>query len=66
MASSKLTTQEVAEILGINISDFRRMIGKEKSRRQPYFFDSSTNSVGWMWSEGDIEQARIAMISANC
>jgi hypothetical protein len=61
MTNSRMTTQEVADVLGIHISDLRRMMRQGKIAAPPIIFDSRTNSVGRMWSEGDIERARIAL-----
>jgi hypothetical protein len=61
VSNSKVTTQEVADILGIHISDLRRMMRQGKIAAPPIVFDAKTNSTGRMWSEDDIERARIAL-----
>ena len=61
VSNSKVTTQEVADILGIHISDLRRMMRQGKITAPPIVFDSKTNSTGRMWSEGDIEAVRAAL-----
>jgi hypothetical protein len=65
MTNSRMTTQEVADVLGIHISDLRRMMRQGKIAAPPIIFDSRTNSVGRMWSEGDIERARIALNTSS-
>ncbi|MFY9729984.1 MAG: hypothetical protein WB723_19215 [Candidatus Acidiferrales bacterium] len=61
MANSKITTQEAADILGIDISVLRLMMRQGKIAAPPILFDSKTNSTGRMWSEDDIERARVAL-----
>ena len=61
VSNSKVTTQEVADILGIDISVLRLMMRKGKIAAPPIVFDSRTNSVGRMWSEDDIEAVRTAL-----
>ena len=61
VSNSKVTTQEVADILGIHISDLRRMMRQGKIAAPPVVFDSKTNSTGRMWSEDDIEAVRTAL-----
>ena len=61
MANSKITTREVADILGIHISDLRRMMRQGKIAAPPSLFDPDTNSTGRMWSEDDIEAVRTAL-----
>ena len=65
MSNSKVTTQEVADILGIHISDLRRMMRQGKIAAPPILFDPQTNSTGRMWSENDIEAARAALKTAR-
>jgi len=65
VADSKITTQEVADILGIDISALRRMMRQGKIAAPPILFDSKTNSTGRMWSEDDIEAARVALKAAS-
>jgi hypothetical protein len=65
VANSKKTTQEVADILGIDISALRRMMRQGKIAAPPILFDSKTNSTGRMWSEDDIEAARVALKGAS-
>ena len=65
MTNSRMTTQEVADVLGIHISDLRRMMRQGKIAAPPIIFDSRTNSSGRMWSEGDIERARIALNTSS-
>ena len=65
VSNSKVTTQEVADILGIHISDLRRMMRQGKVAAPPILFDSKTNSTGRMWSEGDIEGVRAALKAAS-
>jgi hypothetical protein len=65
VSNSKVTTQEVADILGIHISDLRRMMRQGKIAAPPILFDPKTNSTGRMWSEADIEAARAALKAAS-
>jgi predicted site-specific integrase-resolvase len=65
VANSKITTQEVADILGIDISALRRMMRQGKIAAPPIVFDSKTNSTGRMWSEDDIEGVRTALKAAS-
>ena len=65
VSNSKVTTQEVADILGIHISDLRRMMRQGKIAVPPIIFDSRTNSVGRMWSEDDVEAVRTALKAAT-
>jgi hypothetical protein len=65
VSNSKVTTQEVADILGIHISDLRRMMRQGKIAAPPILFDPKTNSTGRMWSENDIEAARAALKTAR-
>ena len=55
VSNAKVTTQKVANILGIHISDLRRMMRQGEIVPPPILFDATTNSVGRMWSEDDIE-----------
>ena len=61
VSNSKVTTQEVANILAIHISELRRMMRQGKIAAPPIVFDSKTNSTGRMWSEDDIEAVRAAL-----
>ena len=61
VSNSKVTTQEVADILGIHISDLRRMMRQGKIVAPPILVDPKTNSTGRMWSEDDIEAVRTAL-----
>jgi hypothetical protein len=61
VSNSRVTTQEVAHILGIDISVLRLMMRQGKITAPPIVFDSKTNSTGRMWYEGEIERARIAL-----
>jgi hypothetical protein len=65
VSNSKVTTQEVADILGIHISDLRRMMRQGKIAAPPILFDPKTNSTGRMWSENDIKAARAALKTAR-
>jgi hypothetical protein len=65
VSNSKVTTQQVADILGIHISDLRRMMRQGKIAAPPIVFDSKTNSTGRMWSEDDIEAVRTALKAAS-
>ena len=62
---SKITTQEVADILGITVSVLRRMMREGKIAAPPILFDPKTNSTGRMWSEDDVEAARTALKTAS-
>ena len=61
MANSKITTQEVADILAIDTSVLRLLMRQGKIAAPPILFDSKTNSTGRMWSKDDIERARVAL-----
>jgi hypothetical protein len=61
VSNSKITTEDVTNILGIHISDLRRMMRQGMIAALPIIFDSRTNSVGRMWSEDDVEAARAAL-----
>jgi hypothetical protein len=61
VTNSRITTQEVADILGIDISVLRLMMRQGKIAAPPILFDSKTNSTGRMWSEDDIEAVRTAL-----
>jgi hypothetical protein len=65
VSNSKVTTQEVADILGIDISVLRLMMRQGKIAAPPILFDSKTNSTGRMWSEDDVEAARTALKTAS-
>ena len=56
--AAKVTTQEVAKLLGIDLVTLRLLMRKGKIKAPAVAFDSKTNSIGRMWSEDDIEQAR--------
>ena len=61
VTKSKITTQEVADILGIKVSVLRRMMREGKIAAPPILFDPKTNSTVRMWSEDDIEAVRAAL-----
>jgi hypothetical protein len=65
VTKSKITTQEVADILGIKVSVLRRMMREGKIAAPPILFDPKTNSTGRMWSEDDVEAARAALKAAS-
>jgi hypothetical protein len=65
VSNSKVTTQEVADILGIDISVLRLMMRQGKIAAPPILFDPKTNSTGRMWSEDDVEAARAALKTAR-
>jgi hypothetical protein len=65
VSNSKVTTQEVADILGIHISDLRRMMRQGKIAAPPIVFDPKASSTGRMWSEDDIEAVRTALKTAS-
>jgi predicted site-specific integrase-resolvase len=65
VTNSRITTQEVADILGIDISVIRRMMRQGKIAAPPILFDPKTNSTGRMWSEDDIEAVRTALKTAS-
>jgi hypothetical protein len=65
VSNSKITTQEVADILGIDISALRRMMRQGKIAAPPILFDSKTNSTGRMWSEDEVEAGRAALKAAS-
>jgi DNA-binding transcriptional MerR regulator len=58
---AKITTQEVAELLGIDLTALRRLMRKGTIKAPPIMFDPRTNSTGRMWSEDDVERARTAL-----
>jgi hypothetical protein len=55
----KINTLEAAKLLGIKPTQLRLLMRKGKIKAPPIVFDSKTNSIGRMWSEDHIEQARI-------
>jgi hypothetical protein len=65
VTKSKITTQEVADILGTKVSVLRRMMREGKIAAPPILFDPKTNSTGRMWSEDDVEAARTALKTAS-
>ena len=65
VTKSKITTQEVADILGIKVSVLRRMMREGKIAAPPILFDPKTSSTGRMWSEDDVEAARAALKAAS-
>ena len=65
VSNSKVTTQEVADTLGIHISDLRRMMRQGNIVAPPILFDATSNSVGRMWSEDDVEAVRAALKTAS-
>jgi predicted site-specific integrase-resolvase len=56
--SARITTQEVAKLLGIDLTTLRLLMREGKIKAPPISFDSKSNSIGRMWSEDDVEQAR--------
>ena len=56
--AARITTQEVAKLLGIDLGNLRLLMRRGKIKAPPIAFDSKNNSIGRMWSEDDIEQAR--------
>ena len=54
----RISTREVAKLLGIDLTTLRRQMREGKIKAPPFVLDSTTHSTGRMWSEGDIEQAR--------
>jgi hypothetical protein len=65
VSNSKVTTQKVADIIGIDICVLRLMMRQGKIAAPPILFDSKTNSTGRMWSEDDVEAARTALKTAS-
>ena len=61
----KITTEEVAKLLGIEPSNLRLLMRQGKIKAPPIFFDPQTNSTFRMWSEDDIEQARKVLESTK-
>jgi len=60
---ARITTQEVAELLGIDLTTLRRLMRKGTITAPPIIFDPRTNSTGRMWSEDDVQRARSALQS---
>jgi hypothetical protein len=60
---ARITTQEVAELLGIDVATLRRLMRKGTITARPIIFDRRTNSTCRMWSEGDVRRARTALKS---
>ena len=60
---AKITTQEVAELLGIDLTTLRRLMRKGTIKAPPIIFDPRTNSMGRMWSKDDIQRARTVLTS---
>jgi DNA-binding transcriptional MerR regulator len=58
---ARITTQEVAELLGIDVGTLRRLMRKGTIKAPPIIFDRRTNSTGRMWSEDDVQLARAAL-----
>jgi predicted site-specific integrase-resolvase len=56
--SPRINTREAAKLLGIDLTTLRWLMREGKIKPPPIVFDSKTNSIGRMWSEDDIEQAR--------
>ena len=61
----KMTTEEVAKLLGIEPSNLRLLMRQGKIKGPPILFDPQTNSTVRMWSEDDIEQARKVLESTK-
>jgi hypothetical protein len=58
---ARITTQEVAELLGIDMGTLRRLMRKGTIKAPPIIFDFRTNSTGRTWSDDDIQRARTAL-----
>ena len=54
----RISTREVAKLLGIDLITLRRLMREGKIKAPPFVFDSTTHSTGRTWSEDDIELAR--------
>ena len=52
--TARITTREVAELLGIDLTTLRRLMRKGTITAPPIIFDPRTNSTGRMWSEDDV------------
>lgn len=61
----RINTQEAAKVLGIKPTMLRLLMRQGKIKAPPIVFDVETNSIGRMWSEDDIEQARKVLESAK-
>jgi DNA-binding transcriptional MerR regulator len=61
----KMTTEEVAKLLGIEPSNLRLLMRQGKIKAPPILFDPQTKSTFRMWSEDDIEQARKVLESTK-
>jgi hypothetical protein len=61
----KISTKEAAELLGIDISELRRLMRTGKIKAPPILFDRQSNAEGRMWSEEDIAAARLALKDAR-
>jgi DNA-binding transcriptional MerR regulator len=61
----KMTTEEVAKLLGIEPSNLRLLMRAGKIKAPPILFDPQTKSTFRMWSEDDIEQARKVLESTK-
>jgi predicted site-specific integrase-resolvase len=57
----RITTKEVAELLGIDSANLRSLMRKGKVKAPPILFDPKTNLTVRMWSADDIEQARTVL-----
>ena len=57
--------QEVTDTPRVHISDLRRMMRQGKIVAPPILFDATSNSVGRMWSEDDVEAVRAALKTAS-
>lgn len=60
---ARITTQEVAELLGTDLTTLRRLMRNGKITAPPIVFDARTKSTGRMWSEDDVQRARTALNS---
>jgi predicted site-specific integrase-resolvase len=58
---AKITTQEVAELLGIDIGTLRRLMRRGTIKAPPIIFDHRIKSKGRMWSDNDVQRARTAL-----
>jgi DNA-binding transcriptional MerR regulator len=54
----RISTREVAKLLGIELATLRLLMREGKIKAPPFVFDSTTHSTGRTWSEDDIERAR--------
>jgi predicted site-specific integrase-resolvase len=57
----KVSTMEAAQLLGIDISTLRQLMRLGKIAAPPILFDRQSSAEGRMWSEADIEAARVVL-----